>query len=78
LQVTPKFCKQFAQVGIVINEALAQYKQEVEAGTFPGPQFSPYKMPQTELDRFSTLLGDEGLGDAAASAKLAADDTVEQ
>ena len=29
LQVTPKFCKQYAQVGSVIQDALGQYRAEV-------------------------------------------------
>ncbi|XP_028121548.1 uncharacterized protein LOC114318788 [Camellia sinensis] len=36
-KVTPKFCKQYGQVGDVINKALSEYKEEVTNGSFPGP-----------------------------------------
>ncbi|KAK9074269.1 hypothetical protein SSX86_006866 [Deinandra increscens subsp. villosa] len=43
-KVTPKFCKQFAQIGEGINKALSDYKQEVENRSFPGVTYSPYKI----------------------------------
>jgi len=35
---TPKFVKRFANLRPIILEALRQYKKEVSAGTFPGPE----------------------------------------
>ena len=35
-QFVPKFCKRYAQVGHAIQEGLLQFKEEVEAGEFPG------------------------------------------
>ena len=51
-QVTPKFCKQYAQVGEVINKALLEYKEEVSKHLFPGPSHSPYKISSSDLDGF--------------------------
>jgi 3-methyl-2-oxobutanoate hydroxymethyltransferase len=51
-----KFCKQYASVGSVINKALAQYREEVRAGVFPGEEFSPYVIPQNEEHEFLELL----------------------
>lgn len=36
----PKFVKKFANLQPLIQEALIQYKEEVSAGTFPGPEHS--------------------------------------
>lgn len=74
--MTPKFCKQYAQVGLVINEALQKYKEDVEAGEFPGPQFSPYKMSQEELDKLTVELSNRGLHAAASSVADASSDTL--
>ena len=35
---TPKFVKKYANLADVIVQALQQYKQEVEAGVYPGPE----------------------------------------
>lgn len=35
---TPKFVKQYAQVGATMREAVREYVQEVKAGTFPGQE----------------------------------------
>lgn len=37
---TPKFVKQYAQVGPTIREAVQKYVQEVKNGAFPGPEHS--------------------------------------
>jgi 3-methyl-2-oxobutanoate hydroxymethyltransferase len=52
---TPKFVKQYARLSDPIRQALAQYKEEVENGTFPGPEHS-FSMSQDEMQK----LGDEG------------------
>lgn len=78
LQVTPKFCKQYAQVGLAINEALQQYKDDVEAGVFPGPHFSPYKMSREELDKLAADLRSQNLHDAASSVAHAYGDSLKQ
>jgi 3-methyl-2-oxobutanoate hydroxymethyltransferase len=36
--ITPRFVKRYADVGAVIRDALAEYRKEVEEGTFPGKE----------------------------------------
>lgn len=72
LQVTPKFCKQFANVGSVINKALSDYKQEVETRSFPGPSHTPYKITAADVDGFANVLQKMGLSEAANAAATAA------
>jgi len=52
----PKFCKKYARVGDAITQGLAQFKQDVEASTFPGTEFSPYNMSQPEEELFLKYL----------------------
>eukprot|EP00892_Ulva_mutabilis_P002396 jgi/Ulvmu1/12157/UM085_0021.1 len=77
-QVTPKFCKQYAQVGLLINDALTEFRRDVETGGFPGKSFSPYKMAVDELRLFVNSLDNAGLSDAAEAAMQAADKTVRE
>ncbi|KAG6748156.1 hypothetical protein POPTR_014G090500v4 [Populus trichocarpa] len=72
-KVTPKFCKQYAHVGDVINKALVEYKEEVANGSFPGPAHSPYKISETEINGFMSELQKLGLDKAAASTAAAAE-----
>ncbi|KAJ4752477.1 3-methyl-2-oxobutanoate hydroxymethyltransferase [Rhynchospora pubera] len=72
-KVTPKFCKQYARVGDVINKALLEYKQEVESKTFPGPSHTPYKITAKDVDGFLKELQRLGLNDAATAAAEAAE-----
>ena len=73
LQVTPKFCKQYARVGDVINKALSEYKEEVTNGSFPGPSHSPYKMNADDANGFSEELVKLGLNKAASAATAASE-----
>lgn len=41
--MAPRFCKQYAQVGEVLQQALRDFKREVEEGAFPNEEYSPYK-----------------------------------
>lgn len=77
IQVTPKFCKQYAQIGDVINKALLDYKEEVTKGSFPGPAHSPYKISTADVDGFLNQLQKMGL-DKAASAAAAANEQIEK
>ena len=72
-QISPKFCKQYANVGNVITKALGEYKAEVTNGSFPSSVHSPYKISAADLDGFSNELEKLGLGDAASAASLAAE-----
>ncbi|XP_031261486.1 3-methyl-2-oxobutanoate hydroxymethyltransferase 1, mitochondrial-like [Pistacia vera] len=65
-KVTPKFCKQYARVGDVINKALSEYKEEVMNGSFPGPAHTPYKITDTEVNKFANELQKLGLDKSAA------------
>ena len=70
-QVTPKFCKQYARVGDVINKALMDYKEEVTNGSFPGPLHSPYQINETDTSDFLNELQRLGLDKAASTASEA-------
>lgn len=67
-QVTPKFCKQYAHVGVHINHGLEAFRHEVEAGAYPDAATSPYKMGAEELEMFCELLESAGLEDSAEAA----------
>lgn len=73
MQVTPKFCKQFARVGDVIHKALSEYKEEVTNGSFPGPAHSPYKISASDVNGFLNELQKLGLDEAASAAAEAAE-----
>ncbi|XP_057498455.1 3-methyl-2-oxobutanoate hydroxymethyltransferase 1, mitochondrial-like [Actinidia eriantha] len=72
-KVTPKFCKQYANVGEAINKALSEYKQEVTSGSFPGPAHTPYKINAADVDGFLNELHRLGLGKAASAAATVAE-----
>lgn len=55
-QFMPKFCKQYAQVGHAIQQGLQSFKADVENGVFPGSEYSPYVMTDTEREAFDRLL----------------------
>ncbi len=47
---TPKFVKQFAQVGEVMKQAFADYKKEVQEGTFPASEHG-YTMADDVIEK---------------------------
>ena len=51
----PKFVKQYSQVRKTILEALKEYKEDVVAVTFPGPEHS-FKMPDEALEQLKKLV----------------------
>ena len=53
----PKFVKQFAKVRAVMLDALNEYKQEVMAVKFPGPEHS-FKMPDDALEQLKNLVSE--------------------
>ena len=59
-KVTPKFCKQYGNVGEVVQSALQQYRAEVSNGEFPSQQHSPYKLSETETADLLRNLHDQG------------------
>ena len=54
----PKFVKQYTQIRKVILDAIAQYKQEVISGAFPGPEHS-FKMPAEALEDLKKMIAAE-------------------
>mmetsp|Transcript_24570 Transcript_24570/g.68486 ORF Transcript_24570/g.68486 Transcript_24570/m.68486 type:complete len:196 (+) Transcript_24570:1121-1708(+) len=55
-QFVPKFCKKYAQVGHIIQEGLTEFIADVKSGEFPGEQYAPYSMNETEQAMFQQLL----------------------
>ncbi len=47
---TPKFVKQYVNLAPKVKEALVQYKNEVEAGSFPGPEHT-FSMKEDEAEK---------------------------
>lgn len=77
LQVTPKFCKQYASVGSVIEEALSAYRDEVVSQTFPSALHTPYRIDQEQTAVFLEALEKRGLHAAAEAASVAASKDTE-
>lgn len=76
-KVTPKFCKQYAQIGSAINKALMEYREDVASHTFPSALHSPYKISQSEIEAFLNTLEARGLQDAAEAASTVAKQDAE-
>jgi len=70
--VTPKFSKQYASLGHVIQEALSQYRDEVTSNKFPSDVYTPYRIESQETDAFLEALEKRGLHEAAEAASAAA------
>jgi hypothetical protein len=51
-KVSPSFCKAYGRIGAAIQEALNEYKREVEEEVFPGNAYSPYKLLKEEKEKF--------------------------
>ena len=60
INVTPKFCKRYAELGEEITKALDAFKYDVENKNFPTQQFSPYGMSEIEIKRFVEKLAQRG------------------
>ena len=58
-EFVPKFCKRYARVGLEITDGLEQFKKEVEDGSFPGTDYSPYLMNKEEEAIFDELLAND-------------------
>jgi 3-methyl-2-oxobutanoate hydroxymethyltransferase len=81
--VAPKFSKQYACLGNVVDDAIRSYADEVRAGTFPSEQYSPYRIPDEELENFTKyaaakqidapgpdLRGDSGRSEGTEATKV--------
>eukprot|EP00511_Aplanochytrium_stocchinoi_P009392 CAMPEP_0204864462 /NCGR_PEP_ID=MMETSP1348-20121228/4079_1 /ASSEMBLY_ACC=CAM_ASM_000700 /TAXON_ID=215587 /ORGANISM="Aplanochytrium stocchinoi, Strain GSBS06" /LENGTH=289 /DNA_ID=CAMNT_0052015107 /DNA_START=361 /DNA_END=1230 /DNA_ORIENTATION=+ len=51
-EFTPKFCKQYATVGHLIQQGLADYKADVENQSFPSEHYSPYQISKEDEEEF--------------------------
>lgn len=51
-KVAPKFSKQYAQLGTIVDEAIREYAEDVRGGSFPSTQYSPYRITEDHLDAF--------------------------
>jgi 3-methyl-2-oxobutanoate hydroxymethyltransferase len=71
-KVTPKFCKRYAEVGHTIQNALAAYRADVADRTFPGHAYSPYSIPEHELEALMAVLRTDGMPEAADAVAEAA------
>lgn len=71
-KVTPKFCKRYAEVGHIIQDALTRYRQDVSEGVFPGQQYSPYSIQSAEVEALVQQLKEAGMADCAAAVSEAA------
>ncbi|KAJ1564973.1 hypothetical protein HK405_013496, partial [Cladochytrium tenue] len=49
---TPKFCKQYANLGDTITAAIGKYAEEVRAAAFPAEGEHTYRMAKGEEERF--------------------------
>ena len=50
----PKFVKQYVKLSALISDAVKQYKEEVEAGKFPGKEHS-FVIKEEELDKLRKI-----------------------
>ena len=76
-EFVPRFCKQYARVGMEITNGLAQFKEEVKSGAFPGNDYSPYKMSKTEEEIFNELMMKQNGAKDNASSTSSSEDTDE-
>jgi 3-methyl-2-oxobutanoate hydroxymethyltransferase len=54
---TPKFVKKYANIGAQIVQAVEDFKQDVNAGQFPGPEHC-YGMPEEEVQKLEQYLAE--------------------
>ncbi|KAL5078324.1 hypothetical protein RYX36_017308 [Vicia faba] len=70
-KVTPKFSKQYARVGDIINKSLLKYKEDVTNGSFPDAKHSPYKISETDVNGFLNELQRLDFNKAVSAASKA-------
>ena len=72
----PKFCKQYAQVGSIIQQGIEAFKADVESGSFPDEQHSPYAMSEGEQEIFDVKLREFDGSRAVANGRVASEDVT--
>lgn len=70
-KAAPRFCKQYAQIGTTIHNALSSFKQDVEGGNFPDQAHSPYKIAGEEVAAFVEDLKQQAKHDVASDTQQA-------
>jgi hypothetical protein len=55
----------------MVQEGLAEYKKDVESGTFPGTEYSPYTMKDEERKAFEMLLAKDAAERKSKHEKVA-------
>lgn len=77
-KVAPRFCKQYAQVGPTVIEAIRNYCDEVRGQVFPDERYAPYRIGEQDLEQFAESLAKRGFHDAAEAATSVAGATNEE
>ena len=72
----PKFCKQYAQVGSIIQQGIEAFKADVESGSFPDEKHSPYAMSEGEQEIFDVKLHEFDGSRAVANGRVASEDVT--
>ncbi|QDZ21435.1 3-methyl-2-oxobutanoate hydroxymethyltransferase [Chloropicon primus] len=63
--VTPSFAKRYASLGQIAHEALSRYCRDVEQGSFPSEEYSPYAMSSNQKEILMRRLRERGHTDIA-------------
>ncbi|KAF9165348.1 hypothetical protein DFQ27_009314 [Actinomortierella ambigua] len=66
----PRFCKTYRSLADEIVGALKEYGADVKSGSFPAVEHT-YPMPQEELNRFRSMIGEEAKVDEVAEEVVA-------
>lgn len=51
---------QFASLGKQADAALEEFKNDVKNKSFPSDEYSPYVIPEDELEQFKKMMDEEG------------------
>lgn len=60
VKASPRFCKQYAQVGDNIQRGLSDYLNEVSSKQFPSENFTPYQFEDGQYKEFAKKITDAG------------------
>lgn len=71
-KVAPKFSKQFNEVGRMIDQGMRDYCREVREGKFPSEQYSPYRIPEEDLEQVAGMV--DRIKEKGASQKSSTSD----
>jgi 3-methyl-2-oxobutanoate hydroxymethyltransferase len=74
---TPRFVKKYADVGAVMREAFAAYRDEVRSGAFPDEEHS-FAMPEEARKALAAEFGKNGKSHSGKPAKVSAKKSEEK